>query len=147
MEVIQAQLEHLDDLSCLFDQYRVFYKASTDIDAARAFLEERLQNQDCVIFLGHQGDRLVGFTQLYPSFSSVSLGKIWILNDLFVMESFRRQGLATLLMSHAENYARETGAIRIGLSTQFFNKGAQALYEARGYLKDNEFWHYSLLRS
>ena len=64
---------------------------------------------------------LVGFTQLYPSFSSVSMKKIWILNDLFVEETSRRKGSANLLMNTVENYARETGAVRMVLATAVRN--------------------------
>ncbi|MCA6518160.1 MAG: GNAT family N-acetyltransferase, partial [Pseudanabaena sp. M110S1SP2A07QC] len=44
-----------------------------------------------------------------------------ILNDLFVDAPYRKQGIAKLLMSAAEQFARETGAIRLVLSTQISN--------------------------
>jgi GNAT superfamily N-acetyltransferase len=88
--------------------------------------------------------RGVGFTQLYPSFSSVSMKRVWILNDLFVEETARCQGVGTQLMQVAESFARQTGAVRIALSTQMANQKAQSLYESRGYVKDEVFYHYSL---
>ena len=42
VKIIQASSEHLDELSKLFDKYRVFYKEPSDIEAARNFLQERL---------------------------------------------------------------------------------------------------------
>jgi GNAT superfamily N-acetyltransferase len=144
MEIILASLEHLDAVSNLFDLYRGFYKQSSDIEAARKFLQERLQKTDSTIFVASDNGQIVGFTQLYPSFSSVSMRRIWILNDLFVEESYRKRGVAKLLMSAAEEFARETGAIRIILSTQISNIAGQAIYESRGYSKDEEFYHYAL---
>ncbi|WP_028946474.1 GNAT family N-acetyltransferase [Synechocystis sp. PCC 6714] len=144
MEVFQARLEHLEEVSQLFDQYRVFYNALSDLKTAKKFLEERLQKGDSIIFIAINEERIVGFTQLYPSFSSVSMKRVWILNDLFVEEVYRGNGIAKLLMSTAENFARETGAIRIILETQISNVAAQALYELRGYTKDEVFYHYSL---
>lgn len=88
--------------------------------------------------------RIVGFTQLYPGFSSVSMKRVWILNDLFVDEGYRGQGVAKSLMSAAENFARETECARIVLVTQISNVAAQSLYESRGYAKDEEFYHYAL---
>lgn len=88
--------------------------------------------------------RIVGFTQLYPGFSSVSMKRVWILNDLFVDEGYRGQGVAKSLMSAAENFARETECVRIVLATQISNVAAQSLYESRGYAKDEEFYHYAL---
>jgi GNAT superfamily N-acetyltransferase len=144
MEIILAQLEHLEEISKLFDRYRIFYKQSSDIAAATKFLQERFEQKDSTIFLALEADRAIGFTQLYPSFSSVSMRRIWILNDLFVEEDFRKKSVAKLLMSAAEKFARETGAVRIVLSTQISNIVAQKLYESRGYIKDEEFFHYAL---
>ena len=144
MEVFQARLEHLEEVSKLFDQYRVFYRSSSDYEAAKKFLAERLQKKESTIFVASINECIVGFIQLYPSFSSVSMNRIWILNDLFVDENYRGNGVAKLLMKMAENFARETGAIRIILATQISNIAAQSLYESRGYAKDNEFNHYSL---
>jgi ribosomal protein S18 acetylase RimI-like enzyme len=70
--------------------------------------------------------------------------RVWILNDLFVDETYRGHGVAKLLLSAAENYARTTDAIRVILSTQISNIAAQKLYESRGYAKDKEFYHYTL---
>ena len=136
MEVFQAHFEHLEEVSKLFDQYRVFYKSSSDIEAARTFLQERFQKDDSMIFVVSNEGNLIGFTQLYPSFSSVSMKRIWILNDLFVEESYRNNGVAKLLISTAENFAKETGAARIILSTQVSNITAQSLYESLGYIQN-----------
>jgi GNAT superfamily N-acetyltransferase len=144
MQVTLASLEDLDEVSRLFDQYRVFYNQSSDLDSATKFLQERFQNQDSTVLIARDCDRVVAFIQLYPSFSSVSMKRVWILNDLFVDEFYRKRGIAKLLMSAAEQFARETGAIRLVLSTQISNITAQALYESLGYIKDKDFDHYAL---
>jgi ribosomal protein S18 acetylase RimI-like enzyme len=144
MEVVLARFEDLGEVVQLFDQYRVFYKQSSDLESAKNFLRERFQKGDSTIFVATDLDRKVGFTQLYPSFSSVSMKRIWILNDLFVMEQYRQQGVAKALMNAAENFARESGAVRIALSTQVSNGAAQALYKSLGYGKDENFYHYAL---
>jgi ribosomal protein S18 acetylase RimI-like enzyme len=144
MEVLLAHVEHLQEVSKLFDQYRVFYKQSSDIEAARAFLQERFQKHDSIIFVAHDNGLIIGFTQLYPSFSSVSMKRVWILNDLFVEEAFRKKGVAKSLIGAAANFARETGSVRIVLSTQISNIAAQSLYESLRYIKDKDFCHYAL---
>ncbi|RUR79177.1 GNAT family N-acetyltransferase [Chlorogloeopsis fritschii PCC 9212] len=144
MEVFLASIEHLESLSRLFDRYRVFYNQTSDIKAAKKFLQERFKNKDSVVFVAEENGEMVGFTQLYPSFSSVSMKLIWILNDLYVEEPYRRKGIATLLMNAAEKYAKESGAVRFILATQISNTNAQKLYESRGYTKDKEFYHYAL---
>ncbi|MEA5505358.1 GNAT family N-acetyltransferase [Halotia wernerae UHCC 0503] len=144
MQVVLAADEHLEGLSVLFDQYRVFYQQTSDLKSANKFLYERLQNRDSVIFVASDQGDLVGFTQLYPSFSSVSMKRVWILNDLFVQEVHRNKEVARLLMEAAENYAKQSRAVRVVLATQILNSAAQELYKSRGYLKDEEFYHYAL---
>ncbi|PZV01115.1 MAG: GNAT family N-acetyltransferase [Leptolyngbya sp.] len=144
MEIVLANLTHLEALAALFDGYRVFYQQPSDRQGAQQFLQARLEKGDSTILVAVVEGQLAGFTQLYPSFSSVSMKPIWILNDLFVAEAYRGRGIAKQLMTATENFAQETGAIRIGLSTQVTNTSAQALYEARGYVRDTEFYHYSL---
>ena len=144
MIIIQATPDYLDALATPFDHYRLFYQQPSDLQGAKAFLSDRLQNGDAVIFLALDGEIALGFTQLYPSFSSVSMRPIWILNDLYVKADHRNQGIASALMDTAETYARQTGAIRVALSTQVSNTAAQALYRSRGYQQDQEFYHYNL---
>ncbi|MEM1279134.1 MAG: GNAT family N-acetyltransferase [Cyanobacteria bacterium P01_D01_bin.6] len=144
MAILRVTLDHLDEVAILFDEYRQFYQQPADLEGCRAFIQQRLQTGNSAIFGAQKGDQLVGFTQLYPSFSSVSMQPIWILNDLFVAIAHRRQGLAQALMETAANFARETGAIRLSLSTQIENTAAQSLYESLGYCKDEAFYHYDL---
>ena len=133
MEIRLANLKDLEGLAFLFDRYRIFYGQDSDLEAAKEFLCDRFQNGDSVIFIACENEQAIGFTQLYPSFSSVSMKRIWILNDLFVDSRYRRKGIASALMNAAENYARDTGAARIALSTQISNKSAQMLYRSRNY--------------
>ena len=96
------------------------------------------------MFVARDQELMVGFTQLYPSFSSVSLKRTWILNDLFVEEPYRKKGVAKSLIKAAERFAWETGAVRIILATQISNTAAQSLYESLGYVKDKDLYHYAL---
>lgn len=144
MEVRLAGSADLEEVSQLFDLYRVFYDRPSDLAAAQAFIRERFDRQESQIFVAIDREQRVGFIQLYPSFSSVSLRKIWILNDLFVIESARKQGVAKLLMNAAADFARETGAIRMSLSTQVTNTVAQSLYRSLGYDRSEDFYYYDL---
>jgi hypothetical protein len=59
----------------LFDGYRQFYGKNSELDAVREFLTARFTRDESIIFIAYNGGTPVGFTQLYPSFSSVSLAK------------------------------------------------------------------------
>ncbi|MGP1684274.1 MAG: N-acetyltransferase family protein [Giesbergeria sp.] len=147
ISVRQAALSDLDAIAPLFDRYRQFYGRTSDVPAARAFLSARFNHGESVLFLALQGGDPVGFTQLYPSFSSVSLARIFVLNDLFVDERARRNGVALKLMSAAVGYAGALGAVCVSLSTASTNASAQALYESNGWKRDEQFFHYDFSTS
>ena len=140
----QAVLADLELIAPLFDGYRCFYGKDTDLETARAFIAERLMLGESAIFIAtDEGGKTLGFTQLYPSFSSVSACRIWILNDLFVTLQARGRGVGKALLEAARQYATQTGAKRVVLSTAHDNP-AQKLYEAQHYVRDTEFLHYEL---
>ncbi|MBT2289828.1 GNAT family N-acetyltransferase [Paenibacillus albidus] len=144
----RAGLEDLELLIPLFDGYRVFYGQDSDPGGARFFLTERLELDEAVIFIAVEGEgadrRVWGFTQLYPSFSSVSMQRLWILNDLFVDAGRRGAGLGSMLLSAAREWARSTGTKGLTLTTMTDNTAARRLYEAMGFIKDEEMVIYDL---
>jgi len=142
VRTVRAGLDDLEALVSLFDGYRRFYRQPSDPIGARAFLAERIKRNESVIFLAVVEGAITGFTQLYPSFSSVSMERLWVLNDLFVAPEGRRLGAGRALLDRAERWARETGAKGLTLSTEITNGTAQRLYESAGWTKDDEFVHY-----
>ncbi len=134
----------LDLIVPLFDAYRQFYRQAPDPEGARRFLLERFRYNQSVIFLASLNSAAIGFTQLYPSFSSASMAPILILNDLFVATEGRRHGVATALLDAAAEYGRRTGAVRLMLSTEATNTTAQSVYERNGWKRDTVFWTYQL---
>ncbi len=143
--VRQATIVDLDRLVPLFDSYRQFYRMPSDIAMARHFLLERFRHNQSTIFLAEQsGGAAVGFTQLYPGFSSASMAPILILNDLFVDQGARCCGAGTLLLNAAAAYGVAIGAVRLTLSTEVTNAAAQSLYENRGWVRQNDFYVYTL---
>lgn len=142
ISVRQAVLADLDELTQLFDQYRQFQGQESNFAAARDFLRARFNHNESVIFIAHDGKLPVGFAQLYPSFSSVALARVFVLNDLFVHESGRRKGVASKLLAALEAYAAALGAVRITLLVAKPNISAQALYASRGWQQDEQFFMY-----
>lgn len=140
--VRQAVVSDLDELAVLFDQYRQFQGEASDLSAARDFLQARFDHGESVAFVAHLMDSPVGFAQLYPSYSSVSLARVFVLNDLFVQESGRRKGVASKLLAAVESYALSLGAVRVTLNVARDNQHGQALYEALGWSRDRQFHMY-----
>lgn len=138
----RATIDDLPVAARLFDGYRQFYEAPPDLALAERFLRERLNQGDAAIFLAFDGETGVGFMQLYPSFSSLSARRIWILNDLYVLPEARKKGVGRRLLDAARDHARATGAKRLVLSTAHTNVAAQKLYEDYGYQRDETFRTY-----
>ncbi|MGG0669804.1 GNAT family N-acetyltransferase [Lederbergia citrisecunda] len=144
MEIYQAGIEDLEGVSNLFNAYRMFYKQTSNLEGAKGYIKERLENEDSVIFIVKNNQKYIGFTQLYPTFSSISMKNAWILNDLFIDPEARKQGIGEMLLHKAKDYAIKTGAKSISLSTAPDNFSAQRLYEKNGYERDSQFYHYEL---
>ncbi len=142
IKIKEADITDLEALVPLFDGYRKFYGSKSDPEAAREFLTERFKQNESVIFIAHESETAVGFTQLYPSFSSVSLARTFILNDLFVTPESRKKGVGSLLLSTAADFAKSVNAIRLTLSTEVTNKTAQSLYESKGWIRNQQFYSY-----
>jgi GNAT superfamily N-acetyltransferase len=143
-KIDRADLGDLDAVHGLFMAYLAFYERDPDSDSARAFLRDRIRNEQSVIFVAWVDGQAVGFTQLYPVFASLSLKRSWILNDLYVAESARTGGVAMALMAAAKQLAIDTGACEIFLQTARSNDKAQKLYEKLGYVRDDAFLVYTL---
>ncbi|HEY5565090.1 MAG TPA: GNAT family N-acetyltransferase [Rhodothermia bacterium] len=144
LEITTSTSDDLDGLTPLFDGYRVFYGQQSDPGRARAFLLDRLERRESVIFVARVAGEPAGFVQMYPSFSSVSTGRIWILNDLYVVADKRRLGVARDLIQHAVDWARSQRAVRLVLETARGNGPAKTLYESLGWSRDTEFDRYSI---
>lgn len=136
--------ELLDRASELFDLYRQFYGKESNKFLVKDYLKQRLLNNQSLIFLGLIDGNAVGFMQLYPSFSSLSLSSILVLNDLFVVEDFRNCGVAKTLINHAKDLAMNSKISRISLNTAKNNDLAIKLYQKLGFVLDCDFLTYNL---
>ncbi|MCB9841335.1 MAG: GNAT family N-acetyltransferase [Phycisphaeraceae bacterium] len=145
----------------LFGAYRGFYEAAADAGAEAAYLRERIERGEAVVLVAWQaaggadpGDRgpgpasrareAIGFTLMYPTFTSVAMRAAWILNDLYVAPGGRQRGVGRALLEAAAEAAREAGAMRLELRTAHDNVAAQRLYEAMGWKMDERFRRYTL---
>ncbi len=144
----RAGLGDVSLVAKLMDLYRIFYGRPSDIDAAMKFVGDRLAADEAIVFLALEGygprATGIGFTLLYPSWTSVWMQRSWILNDLYVHESARGRGIGRSLVTMATEMARKDGAKRLTLSTAIDNAPAKALYESMGWKKVAAFDHYSL---
>jgi ribosomal protein S18 acetylase RimI-like enzyme len=140
LEIKKAGKDDLASVAFLFDAYRVFYKQTSDLPAAFDFLSQRINNHESTIFIAMLKGEPVGFIQLYPIFSSVSMKPALLLNDLFVAEKARKQGVAEALLQQGKQFGIESNAAWILLQTAEDNYKAQSVYEKNGWIKTRDFF-------
>jgi GNAT superfamily N-acetyltransferase len=139
----KAKESDVGELSNLFNFYRIFYNKNSDIETAKSFLSERIQEKESVIFIATIENKIVGFTQLYPLFSSLSMKRSWLLNDLYILEEYRGKGISKQLINSAKQLAKETNAAGIMLETEKTNTVGNKLYPSTDFLlydKNNFYW-------
>ena len=136
MQVREAKLSDLKNLSVLFNSYRMFYGKESDIRVAEEFLRSRIENKDSKIFICEFNNELSGFVQLYPIFSSTRVSKYWLLNDLFVDINKRGKGYSKLLIERSKELVIESKACGMMLETEKSNDIGNMLYPSTGFKKN-----------
>ncbi len=144
MIIRKATIEDITQLAVLFDAYRVFYEKSSDTEQAIIFLSERINKNESVIFVGeNEENKLTGFTQLYPIFSSTRMKRFWLLNDLFVDNNYRSKGISVALIDAAKELCRTTKSCGMMLETAKTNVIGNNLYPKTGFELDENHNYYS----
>ena len=139
----KAALEDVPALAPLFDAYRVFYDKASDVHAAETFLKDRLEHNEAHVFVAEVDGNMVGFTLLYPLFSSTRMKRLWLLNDLYVQPEFRGQGHSIALIDAAKSLAVDTGAAGLMLETAKSNLIGNQLYPKTGFVCDDGHHYYN----
>jgi ribosomal protein S18 acetylase RimI-like enzyme len=144
LKIVEANIEQLDIITELFNQYMIFYTKPANESKYKDYLKKRIENNEATIYIALNSENVsLGFVLNYYSFSSVSLGKTITLNDLFVKSEYRKKGIAEKLINRTFELAKKVGAIRVDLGTAKDNYTAQKIYERIGFTKDEEFYAYS----
>ena len=138
MKIYSPHPKQLDALAVLFDAYRVFYRKESDLHGAKAFLQERMEQKQSVVFVAEVDGDLVGFTQLYPLFSSTNMAKLWLLNDLYVEPELRGKAIGKALLKAAQDHCVATQAKGLSLETEKTNQVGNALYPKMDFVCDDE---------
>lgn len=143
MKISKLKINDEDKIVDLFDSYRVFYSQESDKKLVKSFLRSILQEKEALIYVIEEESKTIGFTTCYFSYSSVSLSKIAIINDLFILPDFRNRGFAKKLMNFTIDDLRNLGFAKIRWCSLSDNLPALNLYENIGANSSN--WvHYDL---
>lgn len=145
MEIRTASIDDVAELSLLFHAYRqlsVSLDHSATITESKNWLKDRIDNGEAAFLVAENNGSIIGFATLYQGFSSISLQKYWILNDLYVRDEARGLGVGSALMAEADKLAVGTNTKGIELETAISNTLAQSMYEKLGYVENTKYKRY-----
>ncbi|MDR7076906.1 GNAT superfamily N-acetyltransferase [Neobacillus niacini] len=142
LTIRQANIQDLPKIVPIFDSYREYFKQVKDPVMVERFLFEKFEHLDSVIFIAEQQNEVIGFAQLYPIFSSLTLQRVWLLNDFFIAEEFRNCGVGTQLFARVKEFALITKSKGIELSVEHTNIKAWEFWGKQGFKQDEEFRYY-----
>ncbi len=144
MQIIKAILTDLQQIEPIFNLYRSFYGEEKNTEATLKFLEQRIKKNESMILFAKENEEILGFVQIFNSFSSATLSRTFILNDLYVIESARNRGIASALIAKVLEQAKMDNCSRVSLSTAN-NNPAKKLYEKIGFRESKfKFYNYVL---
>jgi GNAT superfamily N-acetyltransferase len=134
--------ENIDEVLPLIRKYQEFYGGVTSNDEKnKAFFSQFINNDKGVLHLYRCEGKVIGFSTIYNGFSSTRAETVAILNDLYVLHSYRGKGYAKELVNNALNVAKSKGYARLQWLTAQDNDKAQKLYNTLGAIKGSWFFY------
>ncbi len=144
LTINRCNINDLNTLAPLFDAYRQHFKQTSDLDGVKAYLKQRLEAEEAIVYLVGSDEICHGFVLLYPSFSSIGLAPIWMLNDFYLHSGSNKRLMAKQLLDRIGEDCKAAGAIRIEVTTRKENHRLHKLYKDYGFEKDYKYDHYFL---
>jgi GNAT superfamily N-acetyltransferase len=145
LEIAPIAAKELDELLSLIAAYQRFYEVE-EIDERRnrTFFRRFIAPSEDGLLLGARRDgRLVGYACLYWHFSSLEAVESVLMNDLYVEEGTRGEGVGRALIEATAEVARKRGAALVEWATAPDNHTAQRLYDSTG-AERSEWFSYEL---
>ena len=141
MVVTNMRLLQPQDLEVLGDLYFPWSNREETVAKWTGYLDEQQKGARMACIVEQQG-KIVGYGNLlrsseYPHFKQNGIPEI---NDVWVYEESRKKGIATALIDHLEQLAKQEGYTVIGIGVGLYQDygAAQRLYFRLGYKPDGE---------
>jgi GNAT superfamily N-acetyltransferase len=145
--VERATERDLDALLALMRAYCDFYGADPGdedlLALAKALLADPAREGIQFLARAEPGGEPIGFATVFWSWSTLSAGRLAVMNDLSVSEAARGTGAAEALIGACARAARDHGARTLSWQTAKDNLRAQRVYERIGGQR-SEWYDYEL---
>jgi ribosomal protein S18 acetylase RimI-like enzyme len=130
--------ETLAAASLLFNEYRHQYGERPDADEQTlGWITEMVESDVLTVYTASVESPTdgapIGLATSHAVPASLSMGRFWMLRDLYVLPDYRRRGVAAALVNEVRVAALAAGATRISLVTEHDNQAALGLYRRLGF--------------
>ena len=130
-----ALLNEVDELHRLNVPW-MFRKPAAE-PRSKEFFERLIVREDSMLLVAEAPLHLVGVATVLmrdaPDFAVFVTQRWGVLDNIAVLESWRRRGVGTSLIREAERWARSRGATWVELGVYEFNEAARSFYRRLGY--------------
>jgi len=137
---------NIDEVLPLIRNYSEFYKVQNiDDEKNKIFFSQFGIDTDKGCLFGYRvNNKLVAFATIYFSYVTSTISKIAIMNDLYTLPKYRKQGIGKKLIQYCEKYSKTKNASRLQWVTAADNLTAQSLYKSLGAKQSTwDFYIYS----
>ena len=129
INIKKADISDLSELHQLILEFATFQKTPEKVSITLADITSNAEVFKALIV--RDGEAAIGFATYYFGFSSWS-GRHLYLDDLYLKEAYRNQGLGHRIMDTLENLAKEQGCKSMRWLVSKWNEPAIAFYKKRG---------------
>lgn len=131
LSIEKVDEESFNDFLGLIDKLAEFEKLrSPDSEAKNRLRQDCLsQNPKYQAFIGKIKDKPIAYIIYFFTYSSFLAMPTLFLEDIFVLEEYRRQGVGKKMFKFIKDTAKREGCDRIEFTVLKWNKAAQQFYE------------------
>ena len=144
IEIVPSTEDNAKVLSELMAGYFSFYELDPNEKIITSLIHKLREDSDNnKQFLARFEGKYIGFITLYEIYSTLTGGKVILMNDLFVQSGLRGKGIGQALFKFGVEYTKKLGYPKMEWVTEPNNTQARRFYDKLGG-KSSQWIYYAL---
>jgi GNAT superfamily N-acetyltransferase len=131
-------------LELLVELARFEHLEPPNVEAKSRIVQDIFKKKRARLFVASSGKKYVGYALYFYTYSSFLAAPTLYLEDIFILEKFRRQGIGLALFIRCVREAVKEGCGRMEWSVLTWNKNAIEFYDKLGARRLDEWYAYRL---
>lgn len=134
LNLIPATVQDQEQLARLMQEYYALDGLVYNAQVAQAVVQLIQSPQYGQIWLVQLSQAIIGYCVLTWWFSLEFQGKSAFLDEIYLREGFRGQGLGSQIISQLADYCRQRNICALRLEVEHENQGAYHMYQGQGFV-------------